>query len=39
MNKKDPPIKEELHQKYKNYRNIIATLMKRSKRNYFQAHN
>ena len=35
INKKDPHIKEELHQKYKNYRNIIATLMKKSKQNYF----
>ena len=35
FNKKDPHIKEELHQKYKNYRNIIATLIKKSKRNYF----
>ena len=33
MNKKDPHIKEELHQKYKNHRNIIATLMKKSKQN------
>ena len=31
----DRHIKEELHQKYKNYRNIIATLMKKSKQNYF----
>ena len=28
-------MKVELHQKYKNYRNIIATLMKKSKQNYF----
>ena len=35
INKKDPDIKEELHQKYKNYRNTIATLMKKSKQNYF----
>ena len=35
INNKDPHIKEELHQKYKNYRNIIATLMKKSKQNYF----
>ena len=34
INNKDPHIKEELHQKYKNYRNIIATLMKKSKQNY-----
>ena len=39
INKKDPHIKEELHQKYKNYRNIIATLMKKSKqKNYFTKH-
>ena len=31
INKKDPHIKEELHQKYKDYRNIIAALMKKSK--------
>ena len=35
INKKDPHIKEELHQKYKNYRNIIATLIKKRKQNYF----
>ena len=35
INKKDPHMKEELHQKYKNYRNTIATLMKKSKQNYF----
>ena len=29
INKKDPHIKEELHQKYKNYRNTTATLMKK----------
>ena len=33
--KKIPLIKEELHQKCKNYRNTIATLMKKSKENYF----
>ena len=38
INKKDPHIKEELHQKYKNYRNTIATLMKKSKQNYFTKH-
>ena len=31
---KDPHIKEELRQKYKNYRNIITTLIKKSKQNY-----
>ena len=36
INKKDPHIKEEFYQKYKNYRNTIATLMKKSKQNYFR---
>ena len=35
INKKCPHIKQELHQKYKNYRNIIATLMEKSKQNFF----
>ena len=41
LHQKIPTIKEELHQKYKNYRNIISTrnivstLMKKSKQNYF----
>ena len=35
INKKDPHITEELHEKYKNYWNIIAALMKKSKQNYF----
>ena len=35
INTKDPHIKDKLHQKFKNYRNIIATLMKKSKQNYF----
>ena len=34
INTKDPHIKDKLHQKFKNYRNIIATLMK-TKLNYF----
>ena len=33
INTKDPHIKDKLHQKFKNYRNIIATLMKKSKQN------
>ena len=33
INKNNPQIKEELHQKY--YRNIIAILIKKSKQNYF----
>ena len=36
INDKDPHIKEELHQRYKNYSNVIATLMKKSKQNYLQ---
>ena len=35
LQKKGPHIQEELDQKYKNYKNIIATLMKKSKQNYF----
>ena len=35
INTEDPSIKEQLHPKYKNYRNIIATLMNESKQNYF----
>ena len=38
INKKDPHINEELHQKYKNYTDIIATLMKKSKQNYLTKH-
>ena len=33
INKEEPHIKEELHQKFKNYRNIIASVMKKSKEN------
>ena len=34
--KKDPYIKQELYQKYNlNYGNVIATLMKKGKQNYF----
>ena len=32
----DPTIKVELHLKYKNHRNLISTLLKRSKQNYYQ---
>ena len=36
INKKDPHIKEELHQKSNlSYRNNIAIIMKKSKQNYF----
>ena len=34
INKKDPVLKEEFHTKFKNYRNLLSTLMKKSK----QAH-
>ena len=36
IKKKDPPIKAELHLKYKNHRNLISTLLKRSKQNYYK---
>ena len=36
INKKDPHIKEELHQKSNlSYRNIIAIIIKKNKQNYF----
>ena len=35
IHKKDRHIKEELHKKYKNYRNIIPARIKKSKQNYF----
>ena len=35
INKKDPILKEELHTNYKKYRNLLPTLMKRSKQVYF----
>ena len=31
INKKDPVLKEEFHTKFKNYRNLLSTLMKKSK--------
>ena len=34
INKKDPILKEEFHTNYKKYRNLISTLMKRSKQAY-----
>ena len=34
--KKDPTIKAELHLKYKNHRNLISTLLKRGKQNYYK---
>ena len=35
IKKKDPIHKSELHEKYKQYRNSISTLLKRSKQNYY----
>ena len=35
IDKKDPKLKSELHQKYKFYRNLISTLTKKSKQNYY----
>ena len=34
INKKDPVLKEEFHTKYKKYRNLLSTLMKKSKQAY-----
>ena len=31
INKKDPVLKEEFHTRYKKYRNLLSTLMKKSK--------
>ena len=36
IKKSDPTIEAELHLKYKNYRNLISTLLKRSKQNYYK---
>ena len=35
INKKDPILKEEFHTKYKIYRNLLSTLMKKSKQTYY----
>ena len=35
INKKDPILKEEFHTNYKNYRNLLSTLMKKSKQAYY----
>ena len=35
INKKDPILKEELHINYKKYRNLLYTLMKKSKQAYY----
>ena len=35
---KDPQIKSELSEKYKRYRNMIVTLLKQSKKNYYSSY-
>ena len=35
INKKDPTLKEEFHNKYKKYRNLHSTLMKKRKQAYY----
>ena len=35
INKKDPVLKEEFHTKYQKYRNLLSTLMKKSKQAYY----
>ena len=35
INKKDPQIKAECHEKYKKYRNLLSTLLKKSKQIYY----
>ena len=35
INKKDPILKEEFHTNYKKYRNLLSTLMKKSKHAYY----
>ena len=35
INKKDPILKEEIHTNYKKYRNLLPTLMKKSKQAYY----
>ena len=32
---KDPPIKERYHKEYKDYRNMLSTILKQSKTNYY----
>ena len=38
INKKDPILKEEFHTNYKKYRNLLSTLMKKSKQAYYDKH-
>ena len=35
INKKDPILKQEFHTNYKKYRNLLSTLMKKSKQAYY----
>ena len=35
INKEDPVLKEEFHTNYKKYRNLLSTLMKKSKQAYY----
>ena len=35
MNKTDRTLKEEFHNKYKKYRNLLSTRMKKSKQVYY----
>ena len=35
INKKDPVLKEEFHTNYKKYRNLLSTIMKKSKQAYY----
>ena len=35
INKKDPILKEKYHTNYKKYRNLLSTLMKKSKQAYY----
>ena len=36
IKKKDPVKKAELHLQYKNHRNLLSTLLKKSKENYYK---
>ena len=38
INKKDPILKEECHTNYKKYRNLLSTLMKKSKQAYYDSY-
>ena len=35
INKKDPKLKREFHANYKKYRNVLSTLMKKSKQAFY----